>query len=254
MAKNIIRILFTLANVAHFSYIIYFISCLKIPGHRHNAMGGQWKFLTYWNIWLQLIYFSVALMNEVFGARKESASKILKVRDFLFGTMAFPLGTFVTVSFWLLYSIDRNFVFPPKMDEFYPVWANHMCHTTCMISQFIEMTTSSHVYPSRKKGILTSVCFALVYLGWVLVIAFKANIWIYGILQKLPTIGRAIFLGGSSLIFGSLYLFGEFLNNRKWSSPQPVKLVQEVTENGNDEPLPTHSYNTRSRRKVAKAD
>jgi len=260
MAKNIIRILFTLANVAQFSYIIYFTNCLKIPGHRHNAFGGQWKFLTYWNLWLQMIYFSVALLNELFDSHvrtsgMESASKIQKIRDYLFGTLAFPVGVFVTISFWSLYSVDRNFVFPKKLDEFYPVWANHMLHTTCMVSQLIEMNTSFHAYPSRTKGILTSMSFALVYLGWVLFIAFKANVWVYGVLQKLPPIGRVIFMGGCSVIFGILFLVGEYLNDKSWSKLQTEKLLQsESTANGNTIPEPTHSYNTRSRKKVAKAD
>ena len=63
MAKDLLRIIFSSANVVHYVYIIYFTNGLKIPGHRHNAFGGQWKFLTYWNLWLQLTYFIISLLS-----------------------------------------------------------------------------------------------------------------------------------------------------------------------------------------------
>ena len=254
MAKNALRIIFNLANVAQFCFIIYFKYGLKIPGHRHNALGGEWKFLTHWNLWLQLIYFSVSLCNELLS-QQASASRLQKARDFLFSTLAFPVGLFVAISFWSIYMVDRSLVFPKKLDQFFPLWANHMMHTTCLISQLIEMSTSFHAYPSRTKGILTSMGFAFVYLGWILFIAHKSNIWVYPILEKLPMLGRSIFIGGSCALFGILFLGGEFLNNKIWSPKIEEKLVQnESTANGNNVQPPTHTYNTRSRKKVAKAD
>ena len=256
MAKSIPRILFNLANVAQFSYMIYYRYGLKIPGHRYNAYGGEWKFITYWNLWLQLIYFSVGFCNELFGTKaspsKLESSRLQKTRDFLFSTLAFPVGLFVTISFWSIYMVDRSLVFPKKLDEFYPLWANHMLHTTCMISQLIEMTTSFHDYPSRTKGILTSMGFAFMYLAWILFIAHKSNIWVYPILEKLPPLGRTIFIGGSCLLFGILFLGGQFLNDKIWQpTVEEGKLVQnDSAANG----TPTHTYNTRSRKKVAKAD
>ena len=260
MAKDLLRIIFSSANVVHFVYIIYFTNGLKIPGHRHNAFGGQWKFLTYWNLWLQLTYFIISLCNELFSPPKndkdQEPSKLGKVRDFLFSTLAFPVGIFVTISFWLLYVIDRNLVFPPKLDEFYPLWANHMLHTTCTLSQLFEMKTSFHAYPSKAKGILTSIGFALIYLGWVLVIAFQANVWVYGVLQKLPPVGRTLFMGGCSMIFGIIYLLGEHLNGRIWAVKEDEVIVEESEANGSpsQEELVQHTYNTRSRKKVAKVD
>lgn len=261
MSQNTVRTLFNLANVVHFSYIIYWTYGLKIPGHRHNAFGGQWKFLTYWNIWLQLIYFIVGLCNELFGsnaknANLESISRMQKLRDFLFSTMAFPVGIFVTISFWSLFLIDRNLVFPRKLDDFYPLWANHMMHTTSTVSQLIEMIISFHIYPSRIKGMLTSMGFAFVYLGWILFIAYKSNVWVYPILQKLPTFGRTIFIIGCCLLFGILFCGGEMLNRKIW--PAELKIMNPVqkestTGDNNEEPA-THNYNTRSRKKVAKAD
>ena len=258
MTKNIPRILLNAILVAHYIYIIYFVNGLKIPGHRHNAFGGQWKFLTYWNLWLQLIYFIIGLCNELIGTTANSTkpSKLQKTRDFMFGSLAFPVGMFVSIIFWTLYLIDRKLVFPPKMDEFYPVWSNHMLHTTCLVAQLIEMISTPHVYPTRTKGMLTSMGFAMVYLGWVLIIAYKANIWVYGILQKLPTIGRIIFIVACCISFGILFIGGEILNSKIWSSKTKAATASkaESVENKDSVPVPTHAYNTRSRKKVARVD
>lgn len=258
MAKNALKILFNLANVAHFSFIIYFMLSLQIPGHRQNAFGGHWKFLTFWNLWVQLMYFSVGLCNELYGSNvnpsnKESASGLQRTRDFLFSTLGFPVGFFITIIFWSLYAADRSLVFPKKLDEFYPIWANHMMHTTCMVSQLIEMMTTCHAYPSRTRGLLTSMAFSVIYLGWVLLIAYQANIWIYPILQKLSPLGRAVFIGGSAASLGMIYLGGEALNVKVWSSQIQKKKVEQPAANGNHAE-PMHNYNTRSRKKVAKAD
>ena len=258
MAKNALKILFNLANVAHFGFIIYFMNSLQIPGHRQNAFGGHWKFITFWNLWIQLVYFSVGLCNELCGlnpnpTNKQSSSKLQRTRDFLFSTLGLPVGFFVTVIFWSIYAMDRSLIFPKKLDEFYPHWANHMMHTTCMVSQLIELMTTFHAYPSRTKGLLSAMSFSFIYLGWILFIAYQANVWVYPILQKLSPIGRSVFIGSSSVLFGMIYLGGEVLNGKVWSLQTQKNKKEQTAANGNHDE-PTHNYNTRSRKKVAKVD
>ena len=138
----------------------------------------------------------------------------------------------------------------------YPSWANHMMHTTCMISQLIEMITSLHTYPSRTKGLLTSVGFGFVYLGWVLCIAHRSNIWVYPFLEKFSHFERTIFIGGSSVLLGIFFLGGEFLTYKVWSfkvkEENPVGTESSSNETNMQPPI--HNYNTRSRKKVAKTD
>jgi len=268
MAKNILRIvhkiariIFNLTNVVHFAFIIHFANSVKIPG-MFDTYGGRWKFLTNWNLHLQLVYFTVGLCNELFGSQKipaniDAASKLQNLRDFLFSTLAFPVGSFVTLSFWTLYVIDRNLIFPESLDKYYPLWANHMLHTTCLISQMIEMNTSFHGYSSKTKGCLTTIGFVLAYLGWVLYIAHNANFWVYPILEKLPLTGRILFFGGCGAVLGLLYLGGEYVNGKLWAlSVKPSKVKSEPAT-AEEPPVPTHNYNTRlrtSRSKVAKTD
>ena len=115
VVHKIARIVFNLTNVAHFAFIVYFVNSVKIPGV-FDTFGGIWKHLTNWNLHLQLVYFTIGLCNELFGSQKipaniKQASKLQNLRDFLFSTLAFPVGSFITISFWTLYTIDRNLIF-----------------------------------------------------------------------------------------------------------------------------------------------
>ena len=69
--------------------------------------------------------------KNVFAYLK-SASGLQKVRDYLFATLAFPIGQFVGIVFWTLYNIDREIIFPVVLDKIYPNYINHMLHTTVM--------------------------------------------------------------------------------------------------------------------------
>ena len=242
-----LRILFNLANVAHFIYAIQFVRGVKIPGRDLN--GGEWKFLTFWNLWIQLIYFSIGLCNELYRSISTKSSRLQKLRDYLFSTVSFPLGVWVTTMFWSLYAVDRNLIFPKMMDKFYPPWFCHMVHTTCMLSQLIEMKTSFHQYSTRIKGMLASMSISLVYILVILYIAFVGNFWVYPFMRQLSGVGCTIFLSLSCVSSGLLYLGGELLNKMLW--PAATKSNTTVrTESAADGGEPTNTYNTRSRKKL----
>jgi len=38
----------------------------------------------------------------------------------------------VTTTFWTLYIIDRELIFPASLDKIYPVWLNHMWVSVCV--------------------------------------------------------------------------------------------------------------------------
>ena len=149
---------------------------------------------------------------------KETPSCLQKTRDFVFSTLAFPVGIFTTISFWSIYCVDRNLIWPTLLDNFYPLWVNHMVHTTCLLSQLIEIVTVHHVYPSTKSGILTTIGFYLTYLVWILFLAFRKDVWIYPVLQKLSPIGRTLFIAAFGVLGGVLFMAGKFLNQKIWGN------------------------------------
>ena len=95
------------------------------------------------------------------GSRRNPVrGRLARLEDFLFASLAFPIGMFVGTAFWGLYAIDREapkslkilsrtfgyiilicttvilfaiyreLVFPTALDKIVPVWVNHILHTT----------------------------------------------------------------------------------------------------------------------------
>jgi len=237
MASSFVRILFCTANIVHFLYVIYFRWGINLEGNRYQTFGDKTPithfaskflpFLTYWNIFLQLFYFCICLLDAIYESdikSKEREPLLQRFRDFIFSTLAFPVSILVTTSFWAIYGVNRELIWPSFLDQFYPLWVNHMVHTTCMFTQLIEIVTVFHVFPSTKKGMTTTIGFYLTYLTWVLYLAFNKGVWIYPILQKLPTIGRSVFITVFGLVGGILFLLGKALNGMIWSRHSVEKL------------------------------
>ena len=172
MAPSLIRISFCVANIAHFLYVIHFRWGIKLDGNRYQTFGDDtaWAhfaskflpFMTYWNVLLQIFYFVICLLNEIFGSTEVSktpSSRLQRLRNFLFSTLAFPVAILTTTSFWAIYGVNRELIWPTFLDKIYPLWVNHMVHTTCMVSQLIEMITVYHVFPSTKTGMAITIGF-----------------------------------------------------------------------------------------------
>ena len=71
--------------------------------------------------------FGIDDILEIVGNPKGDARRAVGIlKDFVFSTVGFPVGVFVSVSFWGLYAIDRDLVFPDELDQFFPPITNHM--------------------------------------------------------------------------------------------------------------------------------
>ena len=213
-----------LASIVNFAYAIYWELCIlddprSKPGSP-RAFGGQWKYLTFLNLWLQLFYFCISFLNSIFGSHSteaKSATTLQKIRDFLFSTLAFPIGQFVGIIFWGLFYINRELVFPAVLDKIFPNYINHMLHTTVIPLQLLELMLLYHLYPRKKLGIATTFIFCAIYLTWTIIVAHFGGFWVYPIFKVLGPVQRIIFMLFCSMVGGLLYLLGEALNNIVWS-------------------------------------
>jgi len=240
-----LHLLIQLGAIVNFAYTIYWdLYILKLPGK--PTFGGQWKFLTFWNLWLQLIYFTISLLSNSLGSQK--ASKLQKIRDYLFATLAFPIGQFVGIVFWLLFHVDRELVFPLHYDKFFPNYINHAMHTTVIPAQLLELYLLYHAYPKRIQGMTTTMIFCFIYLTWTLVVAHFGGVWVYPIFEVLAPVPRFLFMLACSMFGALLYIIGEILNNLVWAKPKSSMTSaagDTATEN-------VHSMTTRSKGKKPK--
>jgi hypothetical protein len=94
-----------------------------------------------------------------------------------------------------------------------------------MIFIVLELFTSFRLYPSRKAGLAGLSLFMGAYLTWLHVIKYKANVWVYPILDVLSLPQRVIFFALSLIFSVALYIFGEFINEKVW-----VKEIKQASK------------------------
>ncbi len=42
-----------------------------------DKFGGPWKYLTFWNLWIQGIYFLICTINDILGRKPSRTTKLL---------------------------------------------------------------------------------------------------------------------------------------------------------------------------------
>lgn len=199
-----------------FAYAIYYDAfVLELPEHIHSkseAFAGRAKYLTFLNMCLQCLFFLVCLLALITGSKN-----ITKVKDIMFASAAFPIGIFVAVIFWGLWAVDRELIFPKKLDGFIPAWLNHFMHTTVLPLQLYELTFSSHKYPSRVIGGGITSILILSYVIWIHVIYHYGGFWVYPVFRVLTPTTRPVFMAVCCLMGFTLYIIGEKMNAIIWN-------------------------------------
>ncbi|XP_043945916.1 androgen-dependent TFPI-regulating protein-like isoform X2 [Protopterus annectens] len=130
------------------------------------------------------------------------------------------INLFVVISFWALYTYDRELVFPKHLDAIIPTWLNHAMHTFILPLLLVELYAVRHQYPKKKHGLLGLAVFCILYLVWVFYIKYAADIWVYPVLAQLSHVGMVVFFSLSFLIFAYLYFLGEMLSMRFWGKSE----------------------------------
>ncbi|KAM4705320.1 androgen-dependent TFPI-regulating protein isoform 2-T2 [Rhinophrynus dorsalis] len=216
MAARILYHCFIFLWYTFLTYLLFTVSAKETPVFLY---GGQWKYLTVLNVVLQMFFFAVCFLTDLLMPIKGFGlvvKYIISCRDLLFSVLAFPAATFVCLSFWALYSYDRQLVYPEGLDKIIPLWLNHALHTAVFPLALVEMVTSPHRYPPKKKGLIILGSFSLCYLSWVIWIYFADGNWVYPFLGLLSPFEFIMFLFSSNILAGSVYIVGETLNYLIW--------------------------------------
>uniref|UniRef100_A0A2P2I1V6 Androgen-induced gene 1 protein-like n=1 Tax=Hirondellea gigas TaxID=1518452 RepID=A0A2P2I1V6_9CRUS len=205
-----------------YTYSIYVYIYELVPPEElnliRNANYGPFKYLTFWDLLMQWLWFTLAVLGGLTGGSQYRRGKpmLQRILDFLFTAILFPIALFVSVSFWTLFIIDREMIFPVIYDTFFPLWLNHAIHTLPTIAVVGELLCCMHTFPSQRTGFLTIAAAALTYLLWVCYIAYNTGHWVYPILAQLHTVGRAGFIAGCCMVTGIFYFIGYGLQALRW--------------------------------------
>ncbi|XP_067904120.1 androgen-induced gene 1 protein-like isoform X2 [Heterodontus francisci] len=232
------RVALLLLHLSVFLWYLFAVwqNLLLTSGGRHlgtSTYGGRWKYLTFINMILQTSFFGVCVLTDLMwllpqpGKSVQRLSrKINALQDWLFSALAFPIGFFVVVSFWLIYAYDRELVYPKILDQVIPMWLNHAMHSLVLVLLMLELILVPHHSPSHKGGMVLLVIFCSSYLLWVLWIHHISAIWVYPILEVLSPIAMGIFLTAAVLVTISLYVVGEKLHHWRWGAVDSMKKLK----------------------------
>ncbi|XP_018570337.1 androgen-induced gene 1 protein-like isoform X3 [Anoplophora glabripennis] len=216
------RLFYTLAFMHYFYGVWYDLNYVKLPGLKPTSgipLKGRLRFLTFWDMLLQGFFFAICLLNDFIGTNENVPKRIpliRKIKDLILASLAFPLANFVALTFWGLYLVDRELIFPKALDPYFPTWLNHVMHTNIAVFILIELFTSFRKYPSRKQGIGILVAFMAVYLVWIHIIHSYTGMWVYPILEVLNLPLRIVFFAVLLGFTIALYILGERLNGLVW--------------------------------------
>lgn len=204
-------------TVTYFCAIVAFEKLPPMPHQKsHEHYAGRWKYLTYWNLIAQFLFFAFSFLVDFMKAPSNNYHRFTKIRDKMYAGIAMPYGVFVVAVFWILYAINRELIFPKVLDTVFPVWLNHVAHTLILPVLLLETYMSRHRHPRRKEGFAITAVFGLVYFAWVLYLSLVKDIWPYPILYMLNWGQRVAFFGAGLVFLLILYIIGEKINACCW--------------------------------------
>merc|ERR1712136_181634 len=134
------------------------------------------------------------------------------IKDDLFASIAAPVTLFVFSTFWGLYAINREFIYPKKLDGILPFWTTQFFHTT-IVTILLECVVDRVVYPSRRKGISLLLLFGAGYLGWISYCSSQSGKWPYPFLRLMSPTAFSIFVAASALMCVFFYIVVEKYND-----------------------------------------
>lgn len=204
---------------------------VKQIAHERNRLGGRWKYLTIWGLTCQLIYYCLAVVNDLVGSStfvKREVTRLQRLRDVFFTAIALPVALLVSIMFWGVYAVDRELVFPAILDAHYPAWLNHGVHTMPLLIGLLEVLLERHNYACNRLSVGLLVGFLAAYLGWTLHLALVENLWVYGILRVLSWPMRIAFMSGNLLVGVALFFLGKGFDNLVWGQEKTLAQVDST--------------------------
>ncbi|XP_042357626.1 androgen-dependent TFPI-regulating protein [Plectropomus leopardus] len=214
---SVLRIVYHIAAFSWYAFVVK--SLADKDGEELPAgifvYGGPWKYLTFLNLLLQMLFFGLAALNDLQPGKK-SESTLNRCKDLLFCVFAFPVGMFVVLLFWTIFAYDRELVYPATIDTFFPPWINHAMHSLVLPVLLGEVLVQPHSYPQTKHALAALGGVGLAYLFWIIWVYLSVGIWVYPLLAHFSTAGLMGFFFFNMTVVTSLYMLGDKLNSHVW--------------------------------------
>ncbi|CAB4012315.1 Transducin beta 3 [Paramuricea clavata] len=212
--------------------ILYQKSNIQTPGS--VSWPGRLKYLTYINENLQSLYFLLAFVGDVYlllktkSKKKENDSGIIKLQDFMFAVIVFPLGMLVCFVFWSIYAVDRELIYPEILDNIIPKLCNHIMHTAVAIFLVLEAFLVHHKFPSTGISLPAGLLFSLSYFLWMVYQKHFLSEWPYPFLDEFTIFHHVVFVLVCFAFQCAFYFLGKYFTNLRQKIVAPEKLKRKA--------------------------
>jgi len=163
----------------------------------------------------------IQLVNAILHVLAHFVKPLRSLRDLVFTTLAFPVGSVVVFTFWLIwFQMGRETIFPTKLDEFYPLWLNHTNHTIIVPINLLLAVFIDHKY--FKYGAAVTSVYMVCYTAFLHVVKMKTGLFVYNYLDALDDVKRLLYFASTGLFAYLTYELGSLITNFAHSSGQVV--------------------------------
>lgn len=178
---------------------------------------GIWKYLTYQSLLIQLA-------NAILHVGSSLSDSLVKPRDTLFTTLAFPVGNICVLTFWAVWMmVGRESIFPEEYDQYYPMWLNHATHTILLPSNLLFALVVNHQY--IDKGVSITLGYISSYVSFLNILKFKTGFFVYKYLDTMNYVELSIYFSASAILVYIMYYIGQFLT--RLVHPSSKKTLQD---------------------------
>ncbi|KAH8296001.1 hypothetical protein KR054_000341, partial [Drosophila jambulina] len=211
------RLLLHLSAAVHLGFAIYYdcryaqLPQLAVQLGLEPPIGGKFKYMTFLAGLVHCFYYSLALAYDLLGIRL-----LQRLRDYVMASFVVPLALTVSVTFWTLYAIDRDAIYPPILDLVFPNWLNHTMHSCVVVYALLELGLTRHRYPLRRRAFVGLGVFMAAYLVWIHFVWLMTDVWVYPFLGVLAGTLRFLFFAALVALGFGYYLMGEWINRAIW--------------------------------------
>jgi len=211
-------------NLIALTYGLIFVSTLSIPSlHPNGKFAGGAKFFTNWNVLFHIVFYASCLYKQMFS-RVKFDSRATTKRGLVYHAIVFPSSIIVFTTFWGLFAIDRNLIFPKQLEEFLLPHVNHIVHTLILPGMLIEGAFYHHPRPKKTSGMVTFFGVLGTYTVWICYIGFAKGFWVYPFLSVMPLAAKFVFFAANAVVGFAIYKLGGQFYKIFWAkSPSKLK-------------------------------
>nr|XP_022910454.1 androgen-induced gene 1 protein-like [Onthophagus taurus] len=157
--------------------------------NRNNSL----KYLTIWNVILQCIYCFASIVNCILSLNhqdkfyKKLSQRLSKMLKLVNISLISPIGLLVVSIFWMVYTIDRELVYPKKIDQVFPTIMNHAAHSFVIFLPIFEIFAQRNVsMPSFKLTVWGLSGFLFMFVCTLFGTYYFSSVWLYGFVNVIP--------------------------------------------------------------------